>query len=102
MNWNQILITFLTACVPSLITYFANRYQSKNEIAKLKEQHQHEYQMLKETTQSQIDVLKAKAETSSQTDLTNSTANFMFDIFGKMMTGEINPDNLKKLENLGK
>ncbi len=87
MNWNQLTITFLTACVPALITYFASRQQSKNEIEKLKEQHHHEYQMLKENTQSQIDVLKAQAESTSQADLTNSTANFMFDIFGKMMTG---------------
>lgn len=102
MDWNQLLISCLPAIITSLLTYFASRQQSKIEIAKLKEQHKHEYQMLKENTQSQIDLLKAQAESNSQVDLTNSTANFMFDMFGKMMTGEIDPKQLKKLENLGK
>ncbi|KXT73139.1 hypothetical protein STRDD10_01614 [Streptococcus sp. DD10] len=101
MDWNQLLISTIPAVISSIATYLLALKQSKSEIAKLKEQHEHEFQMLKENTQSQIDVLKAQAETTSQAELTNSTANFMFTLLEKAMTGEIDLENLKNLKNLG-
>ena len=35
MNWEQIIITAMTAIVPAVISYFAARYQGKNDIKKL-------------------------------------------------------------------
>lgn len=29
MNWNQIIVAFLTACVPALIAYLTSYFQTK-------------------------------------------------------------------------
>ncbi|HGA2326949.1 hypothetical protein ACFKI6_00295 [Streptococcus agalactiae] len=35
MNWNQIIVTFLTACVPALIAYLTSHFQTTSPFSKL-------------------------------------------------------------------
>ncbi|HGI4903334.1 TPA: hypothetical protein ACJS0P_001275 [Streptococcus agalactiae] len=47
MNWNQIIVTFLTACVPALIAYLTSHFQTKAKFKELKIQHEHEIELIK-------------------------------------------------------
>lgn len=46
MDTNQILITFLTSCVPAFLVYLANKYQTDSKIRELKAQSESELQRL--------------------------------------------------------
>ena len=46
MDTNQILITFLTSCVPAFLVYLANKYQTDSKIRELKAQSESEWQRL--------------------------------------------------------
>ena len=46
MDTNQILITFLTSCVPAFLVYLANKHQTDSKIKELKAQSESELQRL--------------------------------------------------------
>lgn len=47
MDWNTIVVTFLTACVPALIAYLTSHFQTKAKFKELKVQHEHEIELIK-------------------------------------------------------
>lgn len=47
MDWSVIITTFLTSCVPALISYFASRNKNKADIDKLKLSYENEIEKLK-------------------------------------------------------
>lgn len=73
MDWNQIIITFLTACVPALIAYLTGYFQTKAKLNELQMQHKHE-----------LDLIKVQ-QANKQDDLTNQ---LMFDALAQMNLAE--------------
>lgn len=71
MDTNQILITFLTSCVPAFLVYLANKYQTDSKISEL--------QRLEKEHELKLDALKQ----SQQVDITS-----------KFFTGELDVNKL--------
>ena len=60
MNWNQVLITFITAIVPASVSYFVARQQGKTDIKKLEESNKAEINKLIKQHEIDIEALKEK------------------------------------------
>lgn len=58
MDLTSIVTTFLTACVPALISYFVSRNKNKSDIVLLRTQYQAEIEKIKLTHDSEIEKLK--------------------------------------------
>lgn len=58
MDLTSIITTFLTACVPALISYLVSRNKNKSDIELLKTQYQAEIEKLKLVHDSEIEKLK--------------------------------------------
>lgn len=74
MDWNQILITFLTACVPSVLTYFATKKQIDSKIKEVEIRSANEINRLEKETELRI----KESQQNQQMDWTN-----------KFMSGEL-------------
>ncbi|MFS9149549.1 hypothetical protein [Streptococcus infantis] len=84
MDTNQILITFLTSCVPAFLVYLANKYQTDSKIKELKAQSESELQRLEKEHELKLDALKQ----SQQVDITS-----------KFFTGELDINKLTQAVN---
>ncbi len=84
MDTNQILITFLTSCVPAFLVYLTNRYQTDSKIKELKAQSESELQRLEKEHELKLDALKQ----SQQVDITS-----------KFFTGEVDINSLTQAIN---
>ena len=60
MDWNQVLITFITAIVPAGFSYFVARQQGKTDIKKLEESNKAEIDKLIKQHEIDINALKEK------------------------------------------
>lgn len=60
MNWNQVLITLITAIVPAAVSYFVARQQGKTDIKKLEESNKAEINKLIKQHEIDIEALKEK------------------------------------------
>ena len=81
MDTNQVLITFLTSCVPAFLVYLANKYQTDSKIKELKAQSESELQRLEKEHELKLDALKQ----SQQVDITS-----------KFLTGEVDFQNIAR------
>ena len=84
MDTNQILITFLTSCVPAFLVYLANKHQTDSKIKELKAQSESELQRLEKEHELKLDALKQ----SQQVDITS-----------KFFTGELDVNKLTQAVN---
>lgn len=81
MDSNQILITFLTSCVPAFFVFLANKHQTDAKIKELKAQSESELRKLEKEHELKLDALKQ----SQQVDITS-----------KFFTGEVDIQNITK------
>lgn len=58
MDWNQIVLTFLTACIPALIAYLTSYYQTKSKLKELTLNHKHQIEIMKLQQENKQDDLK--------------------------------------------
>lgn len=79
MDWNQILITFLTACVPSVITYLVTKKQMDSKIKEVEIQSANEIKRLEKETELRI----KESQQNQQMDWTN-----------KFISGELDVEKL--------
>ena len=77
MDTNQILITFLTSCVPAFLVYLANKHQTDSKI----KESESELQRLEKEHELKLDALKQ----SQQVDITS-----------KFLTGELDFQNIAR------
>ncbi|MBC1420182.1 hypothetical protein [Listeria fleischmannii] len=74
MDWQTILISFITSCVPALIAYFTATNQGKT---KLKE--------LEKSNQADLEKMKLEYELKLQ----HQESNLQNNLTAKLMTGEL-------------
>ena len=67
MDWNQILITLLTSCIPAILVYLTNNRQTDAKIQELKTQSENELKRLEKEHELKLDALKQ----NQQADLTS-------------------------------
>lgn len=79
MNWNQIVVTFLTACVPAMITYLVTKKQMDSKIKEVEIQSANEIKRLEKETELRI----KESQQNQQMDWTN-----------KFMSGEVDIEKL--------
>lgn len=79
MNWENILTTFFTACVPAALTYFATKKQMDSKIKEVEIQSANEIKRLEKETELRI----KESQQQYQMDLTN-----------KFFTGELDVSHL--------
>ena len=58
MDWNQIIITAITAVVPAIISYAVARYQGKNDIKKLNVENKAEIDRLMKQHEINLEAIK--------------------------------------------
>ena len=58
MDWNQIIITAITAVVPAIISYAVARYQGKNDIKKLNVENKAEIDRLMKQHEINLEALR--------------------------------------------
>ena len=58
MDWNQIIITAITAVVPAIISYVVARYQGKNDIKKLNVENKAEIERLVKQHEINLEALR--------------------------------------------
>ena len=58
MDWNQIIITAITAVVPAIISYVVARYQGKNDIKKLNVENKAEIERLVKQHEINLEAIK--------------------------------------------
>lgn len=98
MDWENIITTFLTACVPALISYLAARNKGKADIELLKTHNQAEFDKIKLQHEVEIEKLKTQAEIENKQSLNQEMMKFAPDILSKM----INSMTPKEILELGK
>ncbi len=69
INLTQILVTFLTACVPAFIAYLTGHYQTKEKFKELELKHEHEKELL--------EIQQANKQNDLQNQLTYETMSKM-------------------------
>lgn len=105
MNWIQIIVTLITACVPALISYLVAVHKSKSEIQKLKAQAIQELRLLEKdyelklkeiqiNNQAQLDTL----EKEYQLQANNSEQ----EKIGKLAYNMLKDKSLSEVAELGK
>ncbi|MCW6680844.1 hypothetical protein NHG33_06535 [Aerococcaceae bacterium NML130460] len=96
MNWENIITTFLTACVPALISYLAARNKGKADIELLKTHNQAEFDKIKLQHEVEIERLKTQAEIEDKQSLNHEMMKFAPAIFSKMFSS-MSPQELLEL-----
>ncbi|WP_051221116.1 hypothetical protein [Eremococcus coleocola] len=94
MNWNTIITTLLTSCIPAIISYLVATNKSKSELNLFKEQSKSEIEKMKYQHESEIERLKIQSEIKSQSALDEVALNFFNDI----VSGKRTINDLKNIK----
>ncbi|HFI0448322.1 TPA: hypothetical protein ACGOY6_000524 [Streptococcus suis] len=82
MDWNQITTSFLTACVPALVTYFVTKKQMDSKIKEVELQSANEIKRLEKETELRL------KETQQNQQMELATKFFTGELdLGKAMVG---------------
>lgn len=76
MDWNQIVLTFLTACIPSFVTYLVTKKQMDSKIKEVEIQSATEIKRLEKETELRI----KESQQNQQMDWTNKFVSGEMDI----------------------
>ncbi|MCY9014528.1 hypothetical protein MOE48_17530 [Bacillus inaquosorum] len=102
-----ILVSVVVPIITALISFFASRYQAKNELEKAREQQKAELKSLRE--QHELEIGKIKTELKEQAELyaANKQTDLQFDLMSKIFSGEMSEftqleKTFKELERLDK
>ncbi|HFI0026749.1 TPA: hypothetical protein ACGOVU_000465 [Streptococcus suis] len=76
INWTQILVTFLTACVPSIVTYFVTKKRMDSKIKEVEIRSASEIKRLEKETELRI----KESQQNQQIEWTNKVISGELDI----------------------
>lgn len=94
MNWNTIISTLLTSCVPAIISYLVATNKSKSELNLFKEQSNSEIEKMKLQHESEIEKLRIQSEINSQSTINDIAIN----MFNDILSGKRTINDLKNLK----
>jgi len=100
MNFENLLTTFFTACIPAIISYLVAVKKSDNKLKELDKTNKLEIDKIITSHKSELEKLQLEYELKSKNE-TNSIQN---ELIAKIFTGELDVNQVmstaKKFENM--
>lgn len=105
MDWNQIVLTLITACIPAFLTYLGISKQMKTKLKELKEINKLELEKIEKQQVHERDMLMQKMEVeiakinaiqgTKKDDMINA---FTQEAFGQILSGERTFSDFAKID----
>ncbi|EAD0738622.1 hypothetical protein NY11_04540 [Listeria monocytogenes] len=101
LDWNQILITFITACIPALIAYATASKQANSKIEEISKNHEAELNKLEKENTYKLEELEAlslkeieKMKVEFEFNSKSTENDYINTLTNDIMRGKIDPKQI--------
>lgn len=106
MNLTSILQTLLTATIPAILSYMVSNKSSKVKLKEIEKSYELQIKELESINEKlklehnhKLELIKLQSQVNKDETINNALASVMPDVFSKVVTGEIDINQIKRLSN---